>query len=320
MAGTSSSTASFISYDLRPAKQSERRIILELLQTAGDCGIPVSSYRYVGMGANRFYDFLLIHKYLGISGMVSLEHDPKMYKRAEYNCPYDFIDIQNKGSSDFLSTDNFEDGSVVWFDYDGGIGPNITQDIADLGTKLKLNDFCFVTVYAGPPRLIEKFNDQESYEWITDTFGILAGDVKIEDVQKSNFSLAVHKIVMAAFQNAFSTRRDGQFFPFLQIEYSDSVKMLTIGGSLLATGQKSDIRKKIQDRMPFLMGKEPKKYKIRSLNLTDKERFLFDRASTKNDRRCSERRQLKSFGFKDSEITAYGDILRYMPRYVETIF
>ena len=79
------STASFISYDLRPSKQSERRILLDVLKIAGDCGLPISDYRYVGMGANRFYDFLLIHRYIGIRNMVSLEHDPIMYKRSIFN-------------------------------------------------------------------------------------------------------------------------------------------------------------------------------------------------------------------------------------------
>ncbi len=60
------STARFISYDLRPAKQSERTILLDLLRLTSDSGLNITGYRYVGMGANRFYDFLLMHKYLGL--------------------------------------------------------------------------------------------------------------------------------------------------------------------------------------------------------------------------------------------------------------
>src|SRR4051794_25050618 len=88
------STARFIPYDLRPAKQSERKILVDLLKTGGDIGLPIGDYRYVGMGANRFYDFLMLHKHLGICSMVSLEHDPKMFKRAAFNVPYNFIDVR----------------------------------------------------------------------------------------------------------------------------------------------------------------------------------------------------------------------------------
>ena len=114
----SRSTANFISYDLRPAKQSERRMLLDLMQVAGDCGFPITDYRYVGMGANRFYDFLLIHKYLGVNKMISLEHDPIMYGRAMFNCPYSFIDVRKKSIAEFISGDSFSDKSLLWFDYD----------------------------------------------------------------------------------------------------------------------------------------------------------------------------------------------------------
>ena len=82
------STARYVSYDLRPAKQCERKMMLDSFSAAMEAGFAIPDYRYVGMGGNRFYDFILIHKYLGIDKMVSLEHDEKMLTRARYNCPY----------------------------------------------------------------------------------------------------------------------------------------------------------------------------------------------------------------------------------------
>ena len=70
------STAKFVSYDLRPSKQIERKMMLDSFGAALESGFPISEYRYVGMGGNRFYDFMLVHKFLGIEQMTSLEHRP----------------------------------------------------------------------------------------------------------------------------------------------------------------------------------------------------------------------------------------------------
>lgn len=313
------STASFISYDLRPAKQSERRILLDLLKIAGDCGLPIPEYRYIGMGGNRFYDFLLIHKYLGLAKMISLEHDPVMFKRAVFNCPYRFIDVQERTAADFIAEDTFSVPTILWLDYDGGISPRIVNDIASLSTKLQIGDFCFVTVFGGPPRALDMANAQARLVWFQDQLGDVAVDVSLADVERASFPDAVHKVLMAAFRNAFAVRRDGQFVPFLQVEYADSLPMITVGGGLLAEGQALALKRRIKGALPFLSTEAAKLYEIKSLHLTERERALFDRATTWPTKRSSEHNQLKKLGFRDAEMAAYKDLIRYLPRYVETI-
>jgi len=311
------STASHLSYDLRPAKQSERRMLLDILKSAGDIGLPISRYRYVGMGANRFYDFLLIHRYLGLTSMVSLEHDPKMLDRAEFNCPYDFIKVIGESAATFLGYDTYTDPTITWFDYDGGLSPQIVRDIVDLGVKTKVGDFAFVTVYGGPPRALEALNAEARLAWLQDEMRAVSGLIVREDTETAEFPVAVHKVLKAAFQNAFAARRDGKFQFLIQVEYSDSVPMVTVGGGFVADGQASALKSKIDHVMPFLA--KDKLYRIKSLHLTERERVVFDRAVTKRSKNSSERRLLKRLGFKESEIKAYADLLRFVPRYVETI-
>lgn len=314
------STAGFISYDLRPAKQSERRILLDLLKTAGDCGLPIPDYRYIGMGANRFYDFLLIHKYLGIANMISLEHDPVMFERASFNCPYGFIKVLNKTATEFIATEAFENPSILWLDYDGGVASNIAQDISSLSPKLRVGDFCFVTVFGGPPGALARENSQARLRWFQDQLGDVAGDVTLADVENSSFPKAVHKVLIAAFRNAFAVRREGRFVPFLQVKYADSLPMITVGGGFLADGMIIDFTRRMKRVLPFLSADEPKYYQIQSLNLTERERVIFDRVTTRpSKRRTSQHNQLRKLGFDDGEIAAYKDLIRYLPRYVETI-
>ena len=314
-----SSSARFVSYDLRPAKQTERRILVDILKFGGDCGLPIDRYRYVGMGANRFYDFLLLHKYLGISTMTSLEHDPEMFKRAVFNVPYGFIEVQEKSAAAFVGEDSGEAPSIYWLDYDGGIGPNVTGDISSFSAKLKVGDFCFVTVFGGPPRVLDQQNDNGRLIWLQDNLGDLAGDLLIEDVERSNFPNAVHKLLIAAFRNAFAPRRDGIFVPLLQVEYSDSTPMVTVGGAFLTLGQAIQYRSNLKRTLPFLNTTDAVMYQIRSLHLTERERALFDRAVTSTSRKRVEKNTLNKLGFRSAEIAAYKDLVRYLPRYVETI-
>ena len=313
------STEGFISYDLRPSKQSERRILLDVLKLAGDCGLPIRDYRYVGMGANSFYDFLLMHKYLGLNNMVSLEHDPAMYQRALLNKPYDFIDVRNHTAANFIADDAFAEPCALWLDYDGGIGPHVVRDISSVALKLKVGDFCFVTVYGGPPKVLESMSDPERLAWLQDNLGDVAGDVQFGDVEKAEFPAAVHKILMSAFKNALTTRRDGIFAPLLQVEYSDSVPMVTVGGALLTDGQAHAMHTKLAKELPFLETKAALLYAIEDFHLTERERALFDMAATKQRRGSPERNTLRKLGFKDKEIATYKELIRYLPRYVETM-
>lgn len=293
--------------------------MLDILKAAGDCGLPIPDYRYVGMGANRFYDFLLIHKYLGIKNMVSLEHDKTMYERALYNNPYYFIDVQNTSTADYVSAPQPDEPSIFWLDYDGGLSENITNDIMTLAPKMQAGDFFFVTVAAGSPGFLNKLNSKERLSWLQDSLGDFAGEVKIEDVQNSAFPKAVHKVLFAAFKNAFAVRRDADFAPLVQIEYKDSYPMVTVGGALLTSGQKTSLVKKLESTTPFLECDEPSPYKILPLHLTDQERALFDRAVTAKTKRSRERNLLTKFGFEEDELNTYRELLRYLPRYVETM-
>lgn len=313
------SSAGFIAYDIRPAKQSERRILMEILRIGGECGLPISTYRYVGMGANRFYDFLLFYKYTGVRRMISLEHDKKMFKRSVFNVPYGFIDVRDTNATKFISEDSCNDPTIYWLDYDGGICPEMIGDIVSLGTKIQVGDFIFATVYGGPPRILDKANVHSRLSWLQDTLGPMASDVSVGDVENSDFPTAVHKVLVSTVKNAFATRRDGRFKLLIQVLYSDSKSMVTVGGALLRDDQSEKYDLAIRETLPFLDNVSSSMYEIRSFNLTDLERALFDRAATADSRTRKHKNALKKLGFKDDDIFCYRELMRYIPRYYETI-
>lgn len=55
-----------------------------------------------------FDDFKLMHNYLSISDMISIENDPTICKRAEFNKPYKCIKIEKMTSSAFIENMSIE--------------------------------------------------------------------------------------------------------------------------------------------------------------------------------------------------------------------
>jgi hypothetical protein len=153
--------------------------------------------------------------------------------------------------------------------------------------------------------------------WLQDNLGSVAGSVTISDVTNANFPDAVHKILMAAVTSAFATRRDGAFRSFLQVEYTDTMTMVTVGGAFLTNGQWADYERRMKAALPFLSTQHL--YEITSLHLTDRERRIFDRAVTTTGRKKADRNTLIGLGFNANDLQAYRELLRYLPRYVETM-
>ena len=58
-----------INYSLRPAKQIERKMLIEAFRNLTEFG-DIGSYRYIGFGSIYFSDFNQVHKSLGITVCV----------------------------------------------------------------------------------------------------------------------------------------------------------------------------------------------------------------------------------------------------------
>ena len=312
------STARFVSYDLRPSKQCERKMMLDSFNTAMESGFPIPNYRYVGMGANRFYDFILMHKYLGIDKMISFEHDEKMLPRVKYNRPYKFIKILDAAPHDFFASDNFVGNSIYWMDYDGSIRPDIIRDIASLVPNVKPGDFVFFTVCGVPPRRFQSMRSSDRLTELKGLFGDLANSLTIKNMENASFTMAVHKILSAAFISSFAGKRGGIFRPFFQVQYADGLDMITYGGVFAANPECKKFIDLLKIKVPFLNPKVLSSYRIKKFDLTEKERNLFDLAATAKRSNAKEIGELKKLGFGTKELRNYRELLRYHPRYVET--
>lgn len=313
------SSARFLAYDLRPAKQAERLMLVEYLRCAAECGLKLGDYRYVGMGGNRFYDFLLLHRFAGVRSMISLEHDDEMFLRARFNKPFEFIEVKQETVADFLASDNYEEPSIVWLDYDGGLSRDMLTDVETLGVVAQPGSFFFVTALAEYPRFLQKINDEQRLNWFREELGDVAQGLAQDDMQISRSALAIQKCIRTALESAFAFRGDGKLSLHFAVEYSDSTRMVTIGGFFGSEEMGDEVSRRVRTNIPALADLGDVCFRLKSLNITDRERQLFDIAVTANDKRKREYRKLIELGFTERDLQNYASIFRFTPRYVEAI-
>src|SRR5688572_15532181 len=92
MAQPTNSFAKF-NYSLRPSKQVERKILIELLSDIAGAGYRIRDYTYLGFGSVYYVDFVMFHKYLFIDSMVCVEWGD-IPRRMRFNKPYRFIKLR----------------------------------------------------------------------------------------------------------------------------------------------------------------------------------------------------------------------------------
>lgn len=315
------SSAWFIPYDLRPSKQIERKIVFECLQAAKATGVPVSELPYVGMGGVRYIDFLLANKLLGIQRFKSVEHDQSIVERCEYNKPFQSLSVFDGTSADFIDQVGFPQSSVVWFDYERGVSADLKDDMIKMAGAISPRSFIFVTATAELPAALKAIKGlPKRLEALLADIAPLGAELTSDDLNVNGFEGTAARILLAALTFGFSGRLDGEFKPFLRLNYKDSTWMTTVGGYFGPAAEGETVLSAVEGACGFLRPKQRSfVYQVQQFNITDAERRLFDRASLSDKGRRSERMRLKRLGFRVEEIDQYRELMRFIPRYFEAL-
>src|SRR5438128_8766395 len=131
-------TASYLQvfYDLRPAKQVERRMIIDVLQRLASVGFYVRDYQYTGLGSIYFVDFTLFHRLLGLRKLLSVEYDASITNRIRFNQPFGLVEIAMKPVGDVIPTLDEGLKHVLWLDYDRHLDSDLVADTSLAGFRL----------------------------------------------------------------------------------------------------------------------------------------------------------------------------------------
>jgi hypothetical protein len=311
-------TASYrrVPYELRPAKQIERRMLLDTFQKLVHGGFPVRDYQYTGFGSVSFVDFVLLHKYLGIQRMLSVEHSTTIRKRILFNRPFEnLIQLAFTPVSSVIPTLSSDRKHILWLDYDDVINKDMLSDVQAAVTLLSPGSILLVTVDVEPPG-----NSLQAKDWMQH-YEQEVGDF-LGKTPRSSSSFVREKlprvnidVLRNAIQNALLGRPEVEFLPVFNFVYSDGHRMLTLGGILGTATEKQKLNGCDFDNDPFIrfdLAKEP--FHIRVPILTRKERLHLDSSMP-----CRKNWKPKVFELDREDIEAYRISYRYFPSYFEAL-
>ena len=320
-----------INYMFRPKKQIERKILIEFFQNMQhELNINISEYRYIGLGSIYYYDFILFHKYLNIRDMVSLDNK-ECPKRFEFNKPFDFITFKNISTTEFLSNNELDKKSFIWFDYDSSLisynkkresfisNEGIFNDIRIITKKSKELDLFVLTVdmkiqeiLFDSPKFKETFiNEYDEY---------LSQQYKQErKITFKNYPLIMQNIIINIFRNneKFHPVKFRKLFSFI---YQDTAPMYTIGGIF----SENDLSGKSIKKDSFFETDENKLVDIDVPLLTYCEKMTLDKNISvieKDLDSLNKEEIIKMLGFEmeTNELKSYSKYYRYYPQYYEGI-
>ncbi len=309
-----SKSALNVQYDLRPAKQVERRMFVDAFQRLAQIGFPIREYQYTGFGSIHFVDFLVFHKLLGIHKMLSIEHDMTLEDRVKFNCPFNCVGIEMGSAIDVIPKLSRDLHHILWLDYDFPITSEMLDEIYLAGTQLSRGSIFIVTVDVEPP---ERGSDDpcDTMNYFKRESGNYLGLFTVEDFAKSMIPKTSVRIIKNALEDGLSGRVDIDFLPIFHFKYADGHKMVTVGGIIGSDDEKQRINA-LDKRMAFYLRTDllSDPYEIVVPVLTRKERHFLD-----SEMPCQEDWHPDDFKLPQGYIVSYREIYRFLPAYGELL-
>lgn len=308
-----------INYQIRPSKSVERKMLCELIRQI-QLVRNATEFRYIGLGAKYFSDFILFHNEFGITDMISIESEVECSVRFDFNKPLGWIKMKYGTTNMVLpQIEEFEQKmNVVWLDFDGVFEESMIQDIETLCRNLSVGSLFFISCnysYRGD-KPSEKREDFKRY----------VGDYFIESIENNKYSskrmpLVIRQIINENIQRVLEKRNrvnqgNIQYKQLLFFTYKDGAPMMTIGGILVDDLLENEIDESDIIRKFDYCRSDEEFYVIDIPPLTYKEiqLVLQNIPITEGDYK---QREKDFFGISYEEIKKFEKIYRYYPYYTE---
>lgn len=213
-----------VNYLLRPKKQIERKISIEIFQELKKKIPKLDEYIYIGMGSIYYYDYILYHKYLGLKKFVSID-DKSTIRRFKFNKPFDFIKFKNVTTTEFLSEHNWKNNVLTWLDYDQQLSDDILNDFAIISQKCSKNDIILITLDVSCPDSVD-----ERKEVIDNFIKYLSPKYQKNKYLSQKYFPYLYQDICINYFNTQCEYRDEKFTKLFAFEYADGANMLTFCG------------------------------------------------------------------------------------------
>jgi len=304
-----------VHYEFRPAKQVERKMLLETFQKLMEAGFSIADYQYTGMGSIYFIDFILLHRYIGISRFLSVEKSD-IPKRVKFNRPFKLVRTEIGDIADYVPHLSSDLQHVLWLDFDSVLRESILSTVLLSCSQLSPGSILLVTVDVEPPGPPEDGPEDWMNHFLEEAGDYLWPEPNPADFSKSSLPEINARILDKAIRSGLEGRENVGFCPLFKFVYADGHKMLSLGGMIARADDKRKLRKLHKAELPFLrndLSSHP--YEIRVPCITRKERLYLDAAMP-----CRQGWKPKDFELDEEEVKQYKTIYRYYPAYTEMLF
>jgi putative O-methyltransferase len=303
-----------VQYDLRPAKQVERRMIIDACQLLSLANFPIRDYQYTGFGSFYFVDFILFHKLLGIRDMLSVERDTRIEKRVKYNRPFACIKLEMNSSTVVIPTLSPDKKHILWLDYDSVLSASHIIDARLAGTYLTPGSLILITVDVEPPG-DEQDGPKQWRQHFHEEAGELALSLDRDDDFAESKLVSVNSKLLASAIHAGMVGRDVQFSPLFNFLYADGHHMLTIGGMITTETERRQLRASKLDATEYIRTSLSKKpFSIYVPRVTRKKRLHLDPRMP-----CRKKWRPKRFEMPSRDVQAYRQVFPFLPAYAELL-
>src|SRR5579871_821640 len=311
-------------YSLRPSKQVERKMMIEILLKLSQAGYRINEYRYVGFGSVYYVDFVMFHKYLFIEDMTCIEWS-QIPKRMKFNKPFKFIDLKLQPLALYIPAMNVNRKYLAWFDYDRALDPDMLQDIDGGLVRMAPGSVFIVTVDARPklpkdlfPNLdIDAMTALERENFTIDAYKDwfqAYRDVEISgaDISGPHAVPLFYQIVRARIDETLASR-GLMFLQLFNYIYRDGAPMLTVGGMLGTKDDQIRLRDAGILNLRFVR-RQPKSLRISVPPLTIREKYWLDSRLDPNLAVAH-----LAFELERDLLKNYKNFYREYPTYIETM-
>ena len=317
-------SSDYINYAIRPNKAIERKIIFEVISILSPV-LDLSGYRYIGLGAPWFIDFVMAHRYLIIGDMISIEQDEILASRAEFNKPYACVNVIHGDSQAVLPNLDLEEMPLlVWLDYDSSLEGSVLADLSTLCSRAPTGSIIVVTVNAHRGRLPSHDENDNEYDNFADRMRALAGDlipaqIPKEAAQASGYPPHLVSVLFTHMhrQVRMAGREGEALLPLFNIGYSDNAPMITLGGAIADEPGARKIRAILNDKGMGAFLDEQRHLQIGVPPLTFKEKACLDQLLPHVDPPTEQDVKELGFRLKHGQINAYHRFYRHYPMFGE---
>ncbi len=310
-----------VAYDLRPAKQVERRMLLDFFRRLAGRGIPVESFRYTGMGSIHFVDHILFHKFLGIDRLVSVERDAEIRDRVQFNRPFDSVELVMAEIGHYIPKLDRDEKHIVWLDYDYPLSEDMLADVRTGAFELSEGSFLLVTVDVEPLDLkspAERNSDSSRSGLNYEHYRDIADDLWKPEWTKRDFTnrqvhLRVLDILGLALQEGVAGRRGLSVLPCFKFVYADGNEMATLGVRIDAEDKGAELEQMRGEGADYLVldfAADP--FYINVPVLTRRERLHLEAAMPSSDPKARE-----NCGISETNFREFARVYRFLPSYAE---